>query len=106
MRKTSPMAELYIIAGPNGAGKSTFSHLFVPGDVIVFDRDKLLALREKQYPDIDRESLKEDIDFQFEDDKREALKHGRDFAYETNFPSATPPDDGARVPQGRDTGSI
>jgi len=84
------MADLYIIAGPNGAGKSTFSHLYVPGNVRVFDGDKLLALREKQYPDIDPGSLKEGVDAQFENDKQEAIRHRRDFAYETNFSSAAP----------------
>ena len=84
------MPDLYIIAGPNGAGKSTFSQLYVPGDVQIFDGDKLQALREKMYPDIDAAVIKDGVEFQFEEDKREAIKTRSGFAYESNFSSPSP----------------
>ena len=36
-----------IIAGPNGAGKSTFSATLSSDNALIFDSDKIKALREK-----------------------------------------------------------
>ena len=40
-----------VIAGPNGAGKSTFSTVLSSSGALIFDADKVKAIKEKQYPD-------------------------------------------------------
>lgn len=85
------MPDLYVIAGPNGAGKSTFSGLLVPEGLNVFDADKLLAAREKQFPGIDPAILMDSIlSYEFKDGKEAAILSGKDFAYETNFANGNP----------------
>jgi predicted ABC-type ATPase len=41
------MPDYTIIAGPNGAGKSTFSTILSSADALIFDADKVKAIKEK-----------------------------------------------------------
>jgi len=56
------MPDYTVIAGPNGAGKSTYSNILSSSDAIIFDADKVKAVREKQYPDVPAESIEMMID--------------------------------------------
>jgi predicted ABC-type ATPase len=51
------MPDFSIIAGPNGAGKSTFSKVISADNAIIFDADKIKAIKAKQYPDVPAESM-------------------------------------------------
>jgi len=79
------MPDFTIIAGPNGAGKSTFSKgLSAPGSLI-FDADKIKAIREREYPDVPDESIQMMIDAAYWDVEEIAIGQGKDFTVETNL---------------------
>jgi len=51
------MPDYTIIAGPKGTGKSTFSAILSSADALIFDADKVKAIKEKEYPDLPDESI-------------------------------------------------
>ncbi|MDP9078614.1 MAG: hypothetical protein M3O71_14375 [Bacteroidota bacterium] len=51
------MPDYIIIAGPNGAGKSLFSRILSEPGSLIFDADKVKAMKEKEYPDLPDESI-------------------------------------------------
>jgi len=74
-----------IIAGPNGAGKSTFSTILSSSDALVFDADKIKAIKEKQYPDVPDESLEMMITSAYWEVEDIAVEHRKDLTVETNL---------------------
>ncbi len=74
-----------IIAGPNGAGKSTFSAILSSPDALIFDADKVKAIKEKQYPDIPDESIEMMITSAYWEAEDAVVQHRKDLTVETNL---------------------
>jgi predicted ABC-type ATPase len=74
-----------IIAGPNGAGKSTFSTILSSTDALIFDADKVKAIKEKQYPDLADESIEMMITSAYWEAEDIAIEHKKDLTVETNL---------------------
>jgi len=74
-----------IIAGPNGAGKSTFSAILSSSDALIFDADKVKAVKEKQYPDLPDESIEMMITSAYWEAEDFAVEHKKDLTVETNL---------------------
>jgi predicted ABC-type ATPase len=79
------MPDYTLIAGPNGAGKSTYSEILSPSDTLIFDADKVKAIREKQYPDVPIESIEMMIDSAYWDAEDNAIQEKKDLTVETNL---------------------
>ena len=79
------MPDYTIIAGPNGAGKSTFSNILSSEGAIIFDADKVKAIREKQYPDVPGQSIEMMIDSAYWEAEEIALDGKKDLTVETNL---------------------
>lgn len=88
------MPNLYIITGSNGAGKSTLGTAYIPELLQneVFDGDKLLMIKKKEFWNSGIKSSKECtrraaefVHTTFEDLVNVALHHQADFAYEGHF---------------------
>jgi predicted ABC-type ATPase len=79
------MPDFTIIAGPNGAGKSSFSKLLSAPGSLIFDADKVKAIKEKQYPDLPDESIGMMIDSAYWEAEEIAIKEGKDLTVETNL---------------------
>lgn len=88
------MPDLYIITGSNGAGKSTLGTAYIPESLQnqVFDGDKLLMTKKKEFWNSGIKSSKECtrkaaeiVKTTFEELVNEALFNQVDFAYEGHF---------------------
>jgi predicted ABC-type ATPase len=79
------MPDYTIIAGPNGAGKSTFSYILSSSDSIIFDADKVKAIKEKQYPDLPDESIEMMITSAYWEAEDIAVNEKKDLTVETNL---------------------
>jgi len=79
------MPDFTIIAGPNGAGKSSYSSLLAAPGSLIFDADKVKAIKEKQYPDLPVQSIQMMIDSAYWEAEEIALKEGKDLIIETNL---------------------
>lgn len=88
------MPDLYIITGSNGAGKSSLGTAYIPESLQdkVFDGDKLLMIKKKEFWDSGIKSPKECtrqaakiVHTTFENLTNIALAHQADFAYEGHF---------------------
>lgn len=88
------MPDLYIITGSNGAGKSSLGTAYIPEALQedVFDGDKLLMIKKKEFWDSGIKSSKECtklageiVHSTFENLVEQALVNGVDFAYEGHF---------------------
>lgn len=79
------MPEYTVIAGPNGAGKSTYSNDLSSLDSVIFDADKVKAIKEKQYPDLPDQSIAMMIDSAYWEAEEIALKEKRDLTVESNL---------------------
>ena len=79
------MPDYRIIAGPNGAGKSTFSAILSSSDALIFDADKVKAVKEKQYPDLPDESIEMMITSAYWEAEDFAVEHKKDLTVETNL---------------------
>ena len=79
------MPDYTIIAGPNGAGKSTFSAILSSADALVFDADKVKAIKEKEYPDLPDESIEMMITSAYWEAEDIAIAEKKDLTVETNL---------------------
>ncbi|MFI5136934.1 MAG: zeta toxin family protein [Sphingobacteriales bacterium] len=79
------MPDYTIIAGPNGAGKSTYSNILSSSDSLIFDADKVKAIKEKQYPDLPDESIGMMIDSAYWETEEIAIERQKDLTVETNL---------------------
>ena len=79
------MPDYIIIAGPNGAGKSTYSDILSSSNALIFDADKVEALKEKQYPDLPDESIEMMITSAYWEAEEIAVEEKKDLAVETKF---------------------
>lgn len=88
------MPDLYIITGSNGAGKSTLGTAYIPESLRehVFDGDKLLMIKKKEFWNSGIKSSKECtrraaelVHSTFEELINTALYNQADFAYEGHF---------------------
>jgi len=77
--------EYIIIAGPNGAGKSTFSADLSSPDALIFDADKVKAIKEKQYPDLPADSIEMMISSAYWNAEDLAVEEQKDLTVETNL---------------------
>jgi len=78
------MPEYTVVAGPNGAGKSTFSKILSEDDAIIFDADKVKAVKEQQYPDIPTESIETMITTEYWNAEDKAIETNQDLTVESN----------------------
>ncbi len=79
------MPDYTIIAGPNGAGKSTFSTILSSEDALIFDADKVKAIKEKEYPDLPDESIEMMITSAYWEAEDVAVAEKKDLTVETNL---------------------
>jgi predicted ABC-type ATPase len=79
------MPDYTIIAGPNGAGKSTFSAILSSADALVFDADKVKAIKEKEYPDLPDENIEMMITSAYWEAEDIAIAEKKDLTVETNL---------------------
>ncbi|MCO5949968.1 zeta toxin family protein [Mucilaginibacter flavidus] len=79
------MPDYTIIAGPNGAGKSTFSSVLSDPDTLIFDADKVKALKEKLWPDIPIESIEIMLTTEYWDLEEKAILSSRNLTVESNL---------------------
>lgn len=79
------MPDFTIIAGPNGAGKSTYSTILSSADALIFDADKVKAVKEKQYPDLPDESIEMMITSAYWEAEDIAVENKKDLTVETNL---------------------
>ena len=79
------MPEYTVVAGPNGVGKSTFSKIFSADYAIVFDPDKVKAIKERQYPDIPLESIETMITTEYWNAEDASIEKNQDLTVETNL---------------------
>jgi len=79
------MPAFTIIAGPNGAGKSSYSHKMSSPASLIFDADKIKAIKEKQYPDVPVQSIEMMIDSAYWEAEQIALDEKKDLTVETNL---------------------
>ena len=79
------MPDYTIIAGPNGAGKSTFSTVLSSADALIFDADKVKAIKEKEYPDLPDESIEMMITSAYWEAEDIAVAEKKDLTVETNL---------------------
>jgi predicted ABC-type ATPase len=79
------MPEYTVVAGPNGVGKSTFSKIFSADDAIIFDPDKVKAIKERQYPDIPLESIETMITTEYWNAEDASSEKNQDLTVETNL---------------------
>jgi predicted ABC-type ATPase len=79
------MPEYTVVAGPNGVGKSTFSKIFSAEDSIIFDPDKVKAVKERQYPDIPLESIETMITTEYWNTEDSSVEKNLDLTVETNL---------------------
>jgi len=79
------MPEYTIIAGPNGAGKSLFSSTLSEPDSLIFDADKVKAIKEKEYPDLPEESIEMMITSAYWNAEDTAIEEKKDLVVESNL---------------------
>jgi predicted ABC-type ATPase len=79
------MPDFTIIAGPNGAGKSSFSRLLSTPGSLIFDADKVKAIKEKQYPDLPGESIGMMVDSAYWEAEEITIGEKKDLTVETNL---------------------
>jgi predicted ABC-type ATPase len=79
------MPDYTIVAGPNGAGKSTFSTILSSADALIFDADKVKAIKEKEYPDLPDESIEMMITSAYWEAEDIAIAEKKDLTVETNL---------------------
>ncbi|MES2110266.1 MAG: zeta toxin family protein [Bacteroidota bacterium] len=79
------MPDYTIVAGPNGAGKSTYSgRLSEPGSLI-FDADKINAIKEREYPDTPPESIQTMLTVEYWEMEEAAINDGINLTVESNL---------------------
>ncbi|MDB5086610.1 MAG: hypothetical protein JWR09_604 [Mucilaginibacter sp.] len=79
------MPDYTIIAGPNGAGKSLFSNILSDPGSLIFDADKVKALKEKEYPDLPDESIEMMITSAYWDAEDTAIEEKKNLTVESNL---------------------
>lgn len=79
------MPDYTVVAGPNGAGKSTYSSRLSSLVALIFDADKVKAVREQQYPDVPAESIEMMIDAAYWEAEEIAVEKKKDLTVETNL---------------------
>ena len=79
------MPDYTIVAGPNGAGKSTYSGQLSELGALIFDADKIKAIKEKEYPDIPDESIQTMLTVEYWEIEEHAVTKGANLTVESNL---------------------
>jgi predicted ABC-type ATPase len=79
------MPDYTIVADPNGAGKSTYSSKLSEAGALIFDADKIKAIKEREYPDIPTESIHTMLTVEYWEMEEIATTRGENLTVESNL---------------------